>query len=102
LLAPFGQGNPEPVFLLSKIIHRRAARQFGRNHLEMFLKAGENECRAVAFNLASHGVPPEGHYLAGMIDWDDYRNRVYLRVVDWCDESAFSSFSISNKNKNHE
>lgn len=82
-LAPFGRENPEPAFLFNGMRSRRAPKVFGRNHFKLALNAAGSECEAVAFNLAQHTPPCEGSQLAGVLDWDDYHNRMQIRLLDW-------------------
>jgi len=82
-LAPFGRMNPEPVFLFEAISYLRPAKHFGKNHVKLSLRGEKGEIEAVGFGLGQHdwGKPPAR--LAGTLDWDDYRNRVQIRIVDW-------------------
>jgi len=82
-LAPFGRMNPEPVFLFESISYLRPAKHFGKNHVKLSLRGEKGEIEAVGFGLGQHdwGKPPAR--LAGTLDWDDYRNRVQIRIVDW-------------------
>jgi len=83
-LAPFGRMNPEPVFLFESITYTRPAYFFGRNHVKLFVRGEKNEIEAVGFGLAEHDWSRPPTRLAGTLDWDDYHNRVQLRIVDWC------------------
>ena len=82
-LAPFGRMNPEPVFLFEKISYTRPAQQFGKNHVKLFVRGERGEIEAVGFGLAQHDWSKAPARLAGTLDWDDYRNRVQLRIADW-------------------
>ena len=82
-LAPFGRMNPEPVFLFESITYTRPAQLFGRNHVKLFVRGERGEIEAVGFGLGGHDWSKAPARLAGTLDWDDYRNRVQLRVVDW-------------------
>jgi len=83
-LAPFGRMNPEPVFLFESIAYTRPASFFGRNHVKLFVRGGQSEIEAVGFGLGEHDWSRPPARLAGTLDWDDYNNRVQLRIVDWC------------------
>jgi single-stranded-DNA-specific exonuclease len=83
-LAPFGRMNPEPVFLFESITYTRPAQFFGRNHVKLFVRGATNEIEAVGFGLAEHDWSKAPVRLAGTLDWDDYHNRVQLRIIDWC------------------
>jgi single-stranded-DNA-specific exonuclease len=82
-LAPFGRNNPEPVFLFEQIAYTRPAQLFGKNHVKLFVRAEQGEIEAVGFGLGQHDWSKAPAFLAGTLDWDDYRNRVQLRIVDW-------------------
>jgi single-stranded-DNA-specific exonuclease len=82
-LAPFGRMNPEPVFLFETIIYTRPAQHFGKNHVKLFVRGERGEIEAVGFGLGQHDWSKAPARLAGTLDWDDYRNRVQLRIADW-------------------
>jgi len=82
-LAPFGRMNPEPVFLFEPIRYTRPAQFFGRNHVKIFIRGGREEIEAVGFGLGEHDWSKAPARLAGTLDWDDYRNRVQVRILDW-------------------
>jgi single-stranded-DNA-specific exonuclease len=82
-LAPFGRMNPEPVFLFEAISYTRPAQLFGKNHVKLFVRGERGEIEAVGFGLAEHDWSKAPTRLAGTLDWDDYRNRVQLRIADW-------------------
>jgi len=82
-LAPFGRMNPEPVFLFEDIAYTRPAQHFGRNHVKLFVRGERGEIEAVGFGLGQHDWTKAPARLAGTLDWDDYRNRVQLRIADW-------------------
>jgi single-stranded-DNA-specific exonuclease len=82
-LAPFGRMNPEPVFLFEAITYTRPAQLFGRNHVKLFVRGERGEIEAVGFGLGEHDWSQAPARLAGTLDWDDYRNRVQLRIADW-------------------
>ena len=82
-LAPFGRMNPEPVFLFESITYLRPAKHFGKNHVKLSLRGEKGEIEAVGFGLGAHDWSKPPTRLAGTLDWDDYRNRVQIRIVDW-------------------
>ena len=82
-LSPFGRNNPEPVFLFESITYTRPVQLFGKNHVKLFVRAEEGEIEAVGFGLGQHDWSKAPAQLAGTLDWDDYRNRVQLRIADW-------------------
>ena len=82
-LAPFGRMNPEPVFLFEAITYTRPAQFFGKNHVKIFVRGERGEIEAVGFGLGERDWSKAPARLAGTLDWDDYRNRVQLRIADW-------------------
>jgi single-stranded-DNA-specific exonuclease len=82
-LAPFGRMNPEPVFLFDQVACTRPPQLFGRNHVKLFVRSAQGEIEAVGFGLGQHDWSKPPACLVGTLDWDDYRNRVQVRIVDW-------------------
>jgi len=82
-LAPFGRMNPEPIFLFEAVKYTRPAQHFGKNHVKLFVRGERGEIEAVGFGLGEHDWSKAPARLAGTLDWDDYRNRVQLRIADW-------------------
>jgi single-stranded-DNA-specific exonuclease len=82
-LAPFGRMNPEPVFLFESITYTRPAQFFGKNHVKLFIRGEQGEIEAVGFGLGGRDWSRTPAHLAGTLDWDDYSNRVQLRIADW-------------------
>jgi single-stranded-DNA-specific exonuclease len=82
-LAPFGRNNPEPVFLFEPVAYARPPQHFGKNHIKLFIRAERGEIEAIGFGLGQHDWSKPPKSLAGTLDWDDYRNRVQIRIVDW-------------------
>jgi len=82
-LAPFGRMNPEPVFLFEAITYTRPAQHFGKNHVKLFVRGERGEIEAVGFGLGQYDWSKAPARLAGTLDWDDYHNRVQLRIADW-------------------
>jgi single-stranded-DNA-specific exonuclease len=82
-LSPFGRHNPEPVFLFEGLVSTRPPRLFGRNHVKLFLRGDQGEIEAVGFGLGEHDWTQAPRQLAGVLDWDDYRNQVQIRIIDW-------------------
>jgi single-stranded-DNA-specific exonuclease len=82
-LAPFGRNNPEPVFLFEPVAYARPPQHFGKNHIKLFIRAERGEIEAVGFGLGQHDWSKPPKCVAGTLDWDDYRNRVQIRIADW-------------------
>jgi single-stranded-DNA-specific exonuclease len=82
-LSPFGRHNPEPVFLFEPVTCTRPARLFGKNHVKLFLRGEKSEIEAVGFGLGEHDWSKPPAQIAGVLDWDDYHDRVQIRIIDW-------------------
>jgi single-stranded-DNA-specific exonuclease len=82
-LAPFGRMNAEPVFLFESIAYMRPPQHFGKNHVKLFVRGERGEIEAVGFGLGQHDWSKPPAQIAGTLDWDDYHDRVQLRIADW-------------------
>jgi single-stranded-DNA-specific exonuclease len=99
-LSPFGRMNPEPVFLFEEISYTRPAQLFGKNHVKLFVRGERGEIEAVGFGLGQHDWSKAPARLAGTLDWDDYRNRVQLRIADWqwnCADNCVPKWSLGTR-----
>lgn len=90
LLAPFGIGNPKPVFRVEEILVTEV-RRFGKNldHIELFLECRKTGARARAFDFFRSPeqfscTPARGHEVCilASIERDSFRGGLALRVVD--------------------
>jgi single-stranded-DNA-specific exonuclease len=82
-LSPFGRHNPEPIFLFEQVAYTRPPKLFGRNHVKLFVRGERGEIEAVGFGLGEHDWSRPPAQVAGVLDWDDYRDRVQIRIIDW-------------------
>ena len=82
-LAPFGRENPQPVFALRQVAMARPPQRIKEKHLKLFLGTASRGCDAIAFGFAERPMPAAPLSVAGVVEWDDYRNRVQLRLIDW-------------------
>jgi single-stranded-DNA-specific exonuclease len=82
-LAPFGRENPQPVFAFHGVRLRGSTTAFGKNHVKFFVAGAARDCEAVGFGLGQKAVPTGPFSMAGTLEWDDYRNRVQIRLLDW-------------------
>ncbi len=82
-LAPFGQKNPSPLFAFQGVKMTRAPRTFGKNHIKFFLRTAQGEMEAVGFGMAERERPSGEFQIAGALEWDDYRDALSIRMVDW-------------------
>ncbi len=82
-LAPFGMGNPEPVFILrqAKVASQRVVKE---SHLKLRLLAGGRFFDAIGFNMAGNRRTPEVVDVAFSLQintWNGRRN-LQLRLKD--------------------
>ncbi len=82
-LAPYGRENPEPVFVFEGLKLTRPARVFGRNHVKLRLRGANGSVGAIGFGLGSNDWTRPPGKLAGVLEWDDYRGEVQIRIIDW-------------------
>jgi len=83
-LAPFGIGNPEPVFLLHAV-QARSLREVGKGHLQLTCVQGGYSLPAIAFGMAERGEelagPVDLLVSVGINEWRG-RSSIQLRVRD--------------------
>lgn len=82
-MAPFGKGNPEPVFQLNGVQLTGTPRVFAERHLKFRAQAGDRKFEVVGFDFARR--PPDRAVLdlAGAWEWDEYTDGPRWRMVDW-------------------
>ncbi len=84
-LAPFGKGNPEPIFMLTDM-DVLSARMVGTHHLQMRLRPSKNtQARpldSILFNLgADKPTPKRFKRIACHIRWNRWRDRKNIQLV---------------------
>lgn len=87
LLHPFGQGNPEPVFGLRRIVLRQRPDVFKQAHFRFqFEDPRGRRLFGVAWKMADR-IPPTGRPLdlAVKLNWNHFNDRrlLQLELVDW-------------------
>ena len=82
-LAPFGKGNPEPVFQLDGVTMVSAPKVFAERHLKFRAQAGERKFEVVGFDFARRPPDRPTFDLAGSWEWDEYTDAPRWRMVDW-------------------
>ncbi|SDT86609.1 exonuclease RecJ [Verrucomicrobium sp. GAS474] len=86
-LAPFGRGNVQPLFAFRRVLQSRPPQRIKEKHLKLFLASngsrGGEALDAIAFGFGTRTMPAAPLSLAGSLEWDDYKGRVQIRVVDW-------------------
>lgn len=80
LLEPFGNSNPQPVFMSRNVMLTDAPRHLQGNHLRLGLRQGTCECDAMYFNGGSRRLPDPPWDIAYTIDRNVWRGRVSLAV----------------------
>jgi single-stranded-DNA-specific exonuclease len=84
-LAPFGTGNPEPLFMLSDV-HVLSTRRVGTCHMQMRLAPANNTqskpIDAILFNADTHNPPPKRlRRIACNVRWNKWQDRKSIQVV---------------------
>jgi single-stranded-DNA-specific exonuclease len=72
LLQPFGNGNPQPIFLARAVEPVGAPRVSNEKHLVFRLRQGDRHRRAVYFDGAANEFPPPPWDVAFRIGVDEY------------------------------
>ena len=80
LLEPFGNSNPQPIFMSRGVTLSDAPRHLSGNHLRLFLRQGSGECDAIYFNGALRKLPEPPWDVAFTIDRNVWRGRSSLSV----------------------
>lgn len=80
LLEPFGNSNPQPVFMSRGVMLTDAPRHLQGNHLRLFLRQGNCECDAMYFNGGNLRLPDPPWDIAFTIDRNVWRGRSSLSV----------------------
>jgi single-stranded-DNA-specific exonuclease len=79
-LAPYGMGNPEPLFLLAgaRVVERKILKD---SHLKLRLRAGEQTFEAIGFNMAGMDLPEvvDVAFTPGLNTWNG-RQTLQLRL----------------------
>ena len=80
LLEPFGNSNPQPVFMSRNVMLTDAPRHLQGNHLRLGLRQGCHECDAMYFNGGSIRLPDPPWDIAFTIDRNVWRGRTTLSI----------------------
>jgi single-stranded-DNA-specific exonuclease len=85
MMAPFGEGNPEPVWGVCGARVIGAPRVVGERHLKMLVGAGTARCEAIGFGMGEREVPDGALDLAFQLRQNAYQGRVtpQLNLVDF-------------------
>ena len=80
LLEPFGNSNPQPIFMSRNVMLTDAPRHLQGNHLRLGLRQGTCECDAMYFNGGSVKLPDPPWDIAFTIDRNVWRGRTTLSI----------------------
>lgn len=80
LLEPFGNANPQPVFMSRGVMLTEAPRRLQGNHLRLRLRQGNCECDAMFFNGGNVTLPNPPWDIAFTIDRNIWHGRVSLSI----------------------
>ena len=80
LLEPFGNSNPQPVFMSRNVMLSDAPRHLQGNHLKLSLRQGTHECDAMFFNGGSVHLPDPPWDIAFTIDRNVWRGRTSVSM----------------------
>ncbi len=80
LLEPFGNSNPQPVFMSRGVMLTAAPCHLNGNHLRLSLRQGNCECTAMYFNGGNVRLPDPPWDIAFTIDRNVWHNRVSLSI----------------------
>jgi single-stranded-DNA-specific exonuclease len=84
MLQPFGNGNPQPVFLARQVLPVAPPRVINEKHLVLRIGQGKAHRRAVFFDGGATPLPPEPWDIAFRIRTDNFRGgetMVELQIV---------------------
>ena len=81
LLQPFGNGNPQPVFISRKVGLSRPPLHMKNNHLRFMLRQGYHEQDAVFFGGGERPLPNPPWDVAFTIDRNTFRGRTTLQLI---------------------
>ena len=81
LLQPFGNANPQPVFVSRNVGLSRPPFHMKNNHLRLMLRQGYHEQDAVFFGGGEHELPEPPWDIAFTIDRNTYRGKTSLQII---------------------
>src|SRR6266849_2267704 len=89
MLQPFGNGNPQPLFLARAVESVAAPRVVGERHLQLGLRQRNYHQRAIFFGAATDALPKQPWDIAFRIRPDEYKGETRLEMrVEAVRESA--------------
>ena len=80
MLQPFGNGNPQPLFLAREVESIAAPRVVGEKHLQLRLRQRNYHQRAIFFGAAADALPKQPWDIAFRIRPDEYEGETRLEI----------------------
>jgi single-stranded-DNA-specific exonuclease len=80
MLQPFGNGNPQPLFLARGVEPVAPPRVMNEKHLLFRLRQGDRHRRAVYFNAEANQLPPAPWDVAFRIRADEYEGETLVAM----------------------
>ncbi len=81
LLEPFGNANPQPLFLSRSVMPSCAPRRVAGNHLRFSLHQGNYEQEAVFFNAADVPLPDPPWDIVFNLERNFWKGRTFLSII---------------------
>lgn len=81
LLQPFGNANPQPVFVSRGVELSRPPYHMKNKHLRLMLRQGYQEQDAVFFGGGEHDLPDPPWDIAFTIDRNTFRGKTTLQII---------------------
>ncbi|QTN33738.1 single-stranded-DNA-specific exonuclease RecJ [Akkermansiaceae bacterium] len=81
LLQPFGNANPQPVFVSRNVELSRPPFHMKNKHLRLTLRQGYHEQDAVFFGGGEHALPDPPWDIAFTIDRNTFRGKTTLQII---------------------
>jgi single-stranded-DNA-specific exonuclease len=80
-LAPFGMGNPQPLFVIRGVTPSAPPRMLKEKHLQFSLRQGRSSARAIWFNAPTEPLPPSPWDIAFELSRNEYQGTVSAQIL---------------------